>query len=140
VSIASWLARRIGIPSWLATRHVRLARALPRMPRTSAALAEGTISIPAAEQLVFARNADSGAFDRCESMLVDLARRLSARDLSRAIERWRSLADAAADEAESVRRLNVEASSSRRRSTAWSASTGTSTPPNGRSWPASGRI
>jgi hypothetical protein len=114
-SVVSWLAGRIGIPWWVATRHVRLARALPRMPRTSAALADGTISIPGAEQLVFARNADSGAFDRCESMLVDLARRLSARDLRRAIEQWRSLADAVADEAEAVRRFERRDQVARRR-------------------------
>jgi hypothetical protein len=104
-SLAAWLARRCGIPASLAARDVRLARALAAMPRTRTALVDGSISVPAAEMLVGAREADRAQFERSEKLLVDLAGRLSARDLRRAIEHWRALADASAEESGAARRF-----------------------------------
>jgi Domain of unknown function (DUF222) len=105
VSITSWLSSRLRIASSVAARLIRLARALPQMPHTSAALSAGELSVESACLLVSARDADAEQFDRCEPELVDLAARLPLADLRRAIERWRYLADAASAEAEAERRF-----------------------------------
>jgi Domain of unknown function (DUF222)/HNH endonuclease len=105
VSLTAWLAHRAGMPTWAAARHVRLARALVGMPRTSAVLGGGGMSVAAAELLLSAREADADAFARSEEGLVDLAKRLPTHDLRRALERWRALADAAADEDVAARRF-----------------------------------
>jgi uncharacterized protein DUF222/HNH endonuclease len=106
VSLTAWLARHVGIPASVAMRQVRLGRALGGMPATTAALLDGQISTAAAELLVSARDADRAEFQRSETMLVDLARRLPVRDLHRAVERWRALADAVAAEHEAARRFD----------------------------------
>ena len=64
LSMTSWLARRSRIPVRDAARHVRLARALARMRVATDALADGAISVPAAELLASARDADSTEFGR----------------------------------------------------------------------------
>jgi hypothetical protein len=105
VSLTSWLTSRLRIAPSVAARHIRLARALPRMPHAAAALAAGELSVESAGLLVSVRDADPEQFDRCEEALVDLAARLPVADLRRAIERWRCLADTASAEAESERRF-----------------------------------
>jgi hypothetical protein len=88
---------------------VRLARALPQMPATRAALQEGAIPLGAAALLVGAREDDPESFARCETALVDAARRLPVRHLRRAIEHWRLLADAEAGKAAARRRFERRA-------------------------------
>jgi hypothetical protein len=105
LSLTSWLAHRHGIGSITAARHVRLARALAAMPVTSAVLTYGAISVVAAELLASARQAHVDDFEQCEEMLVDLARRLPVRELRRAVEHWRCVVDAEADEAAAARRF-----------------------------------
>jgi hypothetical protein len=94
LSTAAWLAHRHGISQGAAAAGMRVARALPEMPRVAAALAEGEISTAAVEELVRAREAAPGAFARSEETLVEQARSLSHRDLRVALGRWRQLADA----------------------------------------------
>jgi hypothetical protein len=109
LSMTSWLTRRSRIPVRDAARHVRLARALPRMRVATDALADGAICVPAAELLACARDADSTEFGLAEAMLVDLPRRLNVRAVRRAIERWISLIDAEANEAAAERRFERRA-------------------------------
>jgi uncharacterized protein DUF222 len=105
VSVTTWLANRTGIATSAAAQQVRLARALPHMPATRSALGQGEVSAAAAGLLVGAREADEEAFSRSEDALVGLARRLPLRDLGRAIEHWRQLADAEAAEETAARRF-----------------------------------
>jgi uncharacterized protein DUF222/HNH endonuclease len=100
LSAAAWLRHRLGIPASVAGQQVRLARALPHMPRTRAALGDGAIPVAAAAMLALAHDEDPEAFARCEDALVHAAGTLPVPDLRRAIEHWRLLADVAnADEA-----------------------------------------
>jgi hypothetical protein len=98
LSVTSWLSHWLGIPSSAAAQQVRLARALPHMPRTRAALADGVIPTPATVLLASAHEAAPEQFERCEESLVDAARSLPPRDLRRAIEPWRQIADAEAED------------------------------------------
>jgi hypothetical protein len=75
------------------------------MPGTRHALLEGEIAVAAALLLADALVADPAEFARSELMLVDLARRLPVRDLTRAIEHWKMLADPRAAEAAAERRF-----------------------------------
>jgi hypothetical protein len=105
LSMASWLRDRLGVAASVAAEQVRLARALQGMPHSRAALGGGHISSSAASLLVAARDADPIQFGRSEPMLVGLARTATVRDLRRAIEHWRLLADAASAEAAAERRF-----------------------------------
>jgi hypothetical protein len=108
-SATSWLAHRTGVPRWLAAQQVRLARALPHMPRTRAALGGGEISFAAATLLATAQESDADAFARCESALVEAARTLGLRELRLALERWRQLVDAEHAERADQRRFERRA-------------------------------
>lgn len=105
LSVTSWLAHRLGIPGPVASQQVRLSRALPHMPRTAAALAEGEVSMPAVALLVGAREADPEQFDRSEEVLLRAARAMPVRDLRQAVDHWRQLADAAGQTAAAERRF-----------------------------------
>jgi Domain of unknown function (DUF222)/HNH endonuclease len=100
LSMSAWLRGHLGLSGRVACEHVRVARALESMPGTRAALGEGAISTSAVSLLVTARAADPVAYERSERLLVDLARRLAPRDLARAIEHWRALADTGSEEAD----------------------------------------
>src|SRR5919197_4249071 len=97
LSVTPWLSHRTHVPASAAAQQVRLARALPRMPMTRAALRGGEISSAAGALLVGALEAAPDRFDRSERTLVDAARTLPMRDLRRAIEHWRLLADSLHD-------------------------------------------
>jgi hypothetical protein len=104
LSVIAWLVHRLGVPASAARSQVRLGRSLQRMPGTRHALLEGEIAVAAALLLADAQVADPEEFARSELMLVDLARRLPVRDLIRAIEHWKMLADPRASERRFARR------------------------------------
>ncbi len=103
LSMTAWLRSRLGISGRVASEHVRIARALPHMPKARSALEEGELSTSAVALLVSARTADPAAYERSEQVLVDLARRLPPQDLARAIEHWRALRDADSGDADARR-------------------------------------
>jgi hypothetical protein len=96
LSITSWVDSRFHTGWSAAAKEVRLARALEDMPATREALAEGEVSGAAVGTLVAARESSPEEFSRVEETLLDVARRLPARDLRRAVEHWK---DAVAPEA-----------------------------------------
>jgi hypothetical protein len=104
LSVIAWLVHRLGVAASAARSQVRLGRSLQRMPGTRHALLEGEIAVAAALLLADAQVADPEEFARSELMLVDLARRLPVRDLIRAIEHWKMLADPRASERRFARR------------------------------------
>jgi hypothetical protein len=105
LSTTSWIAHRMGVAASAAAQQVRLARALPDMPATRAALAQGSISVIGAGLLAGAREVEPAAFARSEHALVRAARTLPVRDLRRAIEHWRLLADAESGDEATRRRF-----------------------------------
>ena len=106
LSLTAWLVHRLGIAASVAKAQVRLGRALERMPKVRRALTEGHIPVAAAQLLADARSADPEQFERSEPVLVDVARRLPLRDLARAVERWKMLADSARAEQAAERRFS----------------------------------
>lgn len=109
LSTTSWLVRLLRIPASVAARYVRWANVFPQMPRTRGALHDGEISTSAASMLVQAAESHPESFGRDEEVLVEAARTLTARDLSRALVYWRQLADA-----EAARRAEAEQQERRR--------------------------
>src|SRR5438093_6646094 len=93
LSAAAWLVGAFRMAWSDAGRQVRMARELEEMPRTSAAMGDGRISIAAARVLVSARQANPEEFARSEEMLVDAASSLSVQDLRRAVAYWKEAAD-----------------------------------------------
>jgi hypothetical protein len=94
LSTSAWLAHVFRMSHSSAAGDVRLARALAAMPGTSRAVASGQISSSAARVLVAAHEADSEEYEASESFLVDAAKRLSVRDLQRAVTYWRNVVEA----------------------------------------------
>jgi len=112
LSISSWVMQRFQLAWSVATQRVRWARALEEMPVTAQALASGEVSSSAVAVLVAGREAHPEKFARAEAMLVQAARSLQIRDLTRAVAYWRQAADAEradreADRAFERRRLHV---------------------------------
>lgn len=105
LSAAAYLRDLLGIPASRAARYLRWGRALARMPRTAAALAQGEITVTAAGLLIRTAEAHPEAFARCETLLVHLAGELPPRDLVRALDHLAALADAEAPERRAERRL-----------------------------------
>lgn len=85
LSVVSWLTARHRVGFARATAHVRLARALRRVPVTARALGEAQLSSEAVWLLVRAREAAPVTFGESESMLVNAAAGLSPRDLRSAV-------------------------------------------------------
>jgi hypothetical protein len=105
LSVTAWLARLLRTPASVAARYHRWGTALERMPQTREALTAGEISSSAASLLVQTAERHPEPFERDEAVLVEAARTLDARDLSRALAYWRQLADAeAAPSDEALRR------------------------------------
>jgi uncharacterized protein DUF222/HNH endonuclease len=104
VSMAAWLRHRLGVAGSTASEQLRLARSLAAMPEAGAAFSDGDLGASAVSLLASAYRADPLEYGRAEKMLVELARSLPVRDLRRAIERWRQLADAAHEDAAAERR------------------------------------
>ncbi len=82
-SCAHWLSWQCGIAPGTAREHVRLARALPGLPRLTDELGAGRLSYAKARAI--ARVADTTT----ESDLLDLARNCTAAQLDRVVAGWR---------------------------------------------------
>jgi len=90
----SWLAGTLRVGFGRASQHVKRSRALRQMPATARAHGDGELSSEAVGLLVDARDAAPGEFAEAESMLVDAAVALPARELRTASAYWREVADA----------------------------------------------
>jgi Domain of unknown function (DUF222)/HNH endonuclease len=99
-SCAQWLAWQCGLTPGAAREHVRVARALGRLPLTTAAFAAGRLSYSKVRALT--RVAEPAG----EAELLELAGHLTASQLERVVRAWRRSderdAQELADEAERV--------------------------------------
>src|SRR6266550_5442939 len=76
LTTASWLVDRHRLGWTAASKEIRTARSLERMPHTKEALATGELTSSAVQMLVWARQAHPAQFHRSEQALVEAARRL----------------------------------------------------------------
>lgn len=88
-SCAQWLSWQCGVSPGTARDHVRLARALPGLPRLAAELGAGRLSYAKARAIARVADADT------EPVLLELAENCTAAQLERVVAGWRR-ADAAA--------------------------------------------
>lgn len=93
VSTARLVAVTCDMGNSTAREKVAVARALASMPRTSAALAAGDLSYSKVRVLARAAAAHPRPFVDSEEMLVEMAGRLTVRDLHRVVEYWRQNLD-----------------------------------------------
>ncbi len=93
LSTASWLVDRHRMGWTTASKEIRTARAVERMPHTKEALATGELGASAVQMLVWARQAHPAQFLRSEEALVEAARRLPARQLQHTMAHWRHKLD-----------------------------------------------
>ena len=93
LSTASWLVDRHRLGWTAASREIRTARSLERMPHTKGALATGDLTASAVQMLVSARQAHPAQFRQSEEALVEAARRLPARQLQHTVAHWRHKLD-----------------------------------------------
>jgi hypothetical protein len=93
VSIARFLAVACDLANSTAREKVMVARALESMPRVSAALAAGDLSYSKVRVLARAAAAHPEPFVESEEVLVEVAGRLTVRDLFRVVEYWRQNLD-----------------------------------------------
>ncbi|MEX2530603.1 MAG: DUF222 domain-containing protein [Gemmatimonadota bacterium] len=121
---AAWLSFRTGLERGSAQEWVRTARALPRMPLTSAAMARGELSFSkvrcltrAVDDLAEATTSGDEAHDNAqtdpdpdspEAARVEFARSCTTAQLERAVREWRALQ--VHDEAELERRRHASRS------------------------------
>jgi Domain of unknown function (DUF222) len=102
---AARLARECGLSPGSAAAELRRARGLRSMPATSAAMAEGSLSIDQVDLLQRANQPEvAERFARDETRLVAHCQRLRFSQARRAIDYWRQLAD---DEGETDRALRL---------------------------------
>jgi Domain of unknown function (DUF222)/HNH endonuclease len=93
LSTASWLVDRHRLGWTAASKEIRTARSLERMPHTKEALATGELTSSAVQMLVWARQAHPAQFHESEEALVEAARRLPAGQLQHAVSHWRQKLD-----------------------------------------------
>jgi hypothetical protein len=93
LSTASWLVARHRLGWTAASKEIRTARSLERMPHTKEALATGDLSSSAVQMLVWARQSHPAQFHRSEQALVEAARTLPASQLQRTVSHWRQRLD-----------------------------------------------
>jgi len=106
-STAAWLRHQLHLTTAEARRHVQLARTLPSLPGTSAALAAGQIGLAHARVLGWALDQIGvQAMAAAESTLVQLARLVDANDLRAAVNELRQLLDPDALERDYVAALD----------------------------------
>jgi hypothetical protein len=89
-SCAHWLAWQCGLGTGAAREHVRVARALPGLPRIQAAFSAGRLSYSKVRALTRIAAPD------CEAMLVEFALFATAAQTERFCCQWRRADDAAA--------------------------------------------
>jgi hypothetical protein len=82
-SCAHWLSWQCGISPGAARDHVRLARALPALPRVAEQFGAGAISFAKARAIVRVADADT------EEVLLRLAEHCTAAQLEKVVARWR---------------------------------------------------
>jgi hypothetical protein len=93
LSTASWLVDRHRMGWTTASKEIRTARSLERMPHTREALGTGELTLSAVQMLVSARHAHPSQFRESEETLVEAARRLPAPQLHRTMSHWRRQLD-----------------------------------------------
>jgi hypothetical protein len=93
LSTASWLVDRHRMGWTAASKEIRTARAVERMPHTKEALTTGELSASAVQMLVWARQAHPAQFVRSEEALVQAARLLPSRQLQHTVSHWRHKLD-----------------------------------------------
>jgi hypothetical protein len=93
LSTASWLVAMHRLGWMAASKDIRTARSLERMPRTKEALSTGELTPSSVQMLVWARQAHPAQFRESEESLVQAARRLPARQLQHTISHWRQKLD-----------------------------------------------
>jgi hypothetical protein len=93
LSTASWLVDRHRLGWTAASKEIRTARSLERMPHTKEALATGELTSSAVQMLVWARQAHPAQFHKAEHSLVEAAKRLAAGQLQHAVSHWRQRLD-----------------------------------------------
>lgn len=93
IGLTAWVARALRIPHAAAARMVALARSLRRMRPTREALSQGEVSVGAARVLAAAQEAHPDQFGSSEEVLVDAARTLPYRELTKAVSYWRQAAE-----------------------------------------------
>src|SRR5438552_7454604 len=93
LSTAPWLVDRHRLGWTAASKEIRTARSLERMPHTREALAEGELTSSAVQMLVWARQAHPAQFHGSERSLVEAARRLPAGQLQHTVAHWRQKLD-----------------------------------------------
>jgi hypothetical protein len=93
LSLSSWLVARHRVAPSTASRRVRVARSLARMPQAAEAFAGGELSDAAIALLAAARDAHPEAYDRAEEALLQAARTLPIAGLRSVIAYWRQAQD-----------------------------------------------
>lgn len=93
-SAGARLARDCGLDPETGKAEVRRARKLRTMPVTSAAFADGSLSVDYVDLLARANSGDARAlFSRDEQLLADLIRPMRHADAKKTVAYWRSSAD-----------------------------------------------
>jgi hypothetical protein len=82
-SCAHWLSFRTGVDTGTAREHVRVARALEGLPRTSSAMARGALSFSQVRALSRVAEAET------EADLLELAQGCTAAQLERLVRAWK---------------------------------------------------
>src|SRR6266700_2099396 len=93
LSTASWLVDRHRMGWSTASKEIRTARSLERMPHTKGALVTGELTSSAVQMLVSARQAHPAQFHASAQVLVEAAKRLPARQLQHTVSHWRQKLD-----------------------------------------------
>jgi hypothetical protein len=93
LSTASWLSSRFRIAWGVAREHVRMARAIDRMPVLRSTVRTGDVPISAVRILAAAHEAEPGAFARAEERLVEAARVHPLAGLQRVVAVWRQVVE-----------------------------------------------
>ena len=93
VSASAWLADPAPLTNPAAGRVLRSARHVRRFGATGDALASGAVTCEKVEALAEAARHREELYKRDEHMLLDIAARLSVRDLLIVLRTWRQLAD-----------------------------------------------
>ena len=93
LSTVAWYRDACRVSVGTARDHLRMARALPSMPATSAAFRAGELNTPEVRLLTAAWTAHPAAFARDERVLVDSAKGLAPGQLRRVVDHWRQALD-----------------------------------------------
>jgi Domain of unknown function (DUF222)/HNH endonuclease len=114
LSTASWLSARFRIAWGVARDHVRMARAIDRMPVLRSTVRTGDVPISAVRILAAAHEAEPDAFARAEERLVEAARVHPLAGLQRVVAVWRQVVEReheldGADAVRDRRRLHASA-------------------------------